>query len=1709
MGLFVTTYTYLNTILDGEQPLVITSKHTVTNTVTAPDDYLSLLKPSDRASAIKDTNTYYSTIALQKTLQEGGETKVISTNEVVTQVVITESIPPKPSSIMTAYVALDVEDPPSNVMSLSTTDVVKTYYVTYTYYNTVSENGRPVIKTNVSTSSDVVTEKLFLHPKRTIMKSPSKSTAINATPITGDGVKEVDGLKILAEKTYLTTFTYFTTLLQEKDKKTSTISHTRVVQDVVTETLNPTHLKPDFLSTLRIELEEANEPITKIATLQDGKQIEITAITNEDKVTIQPTKVLPIEKTQSPEFLAEHAALTAEFSKPSVITGSTIIFFDDVVPTTESKGATPSLDTKPSTVKNNLNSLLSSEIVKKTTKNKSTATTKSKQATKSSKKQTIAPTKPSTIPATTNKLNANLGDKKVPASKLGKPAAPVPDLLGLGSINIEALTPVLNAMAGLIQTNLNSKHNDTTEKPPHKIIVTEERRPTGASSANHPIYIPVGEVADDFETAESQNIANVFLNNPNWDLKNKKPLESPLLNGGIPISPGEVITATSDVIVGKPGRVGPRKPTIPLIAEAGSDEVPIGMKPPPPPPPNKNWPKRHLDGPNKQNSFSKHEKTPIIHAPNKDDYVGPPPRPVRGEKHKHIPLSPPRPHQHIYAKDQNIYHGPSNFRPPLQQSVVNLPSLQDEIQKNYELALQSNFPVYAPQNQPPAFVYASPVGDFNIQPSIVNEPIVLPEVIERSTGQPLLVNIQPSQVAFVNIPHNRTTALIFGGSTEPHKNGQYFDEPSPYPEPELASVNQFNNRVHMSPIYPDIHNGQKQVGGVIKVGPQFINVHPDVVPEGAANLPVQIRPTKPLNKNDVMLHSDINVNLPPISFEMVQQGNDFNAHIINHDDIRFQPPPFSYKVVNNTPPVVASRRPPQNVTRRPPQNYYNQRPTKRPQRPKPAPLDYLTPPLPPNPARPTTSHAFTTTPKPRTRKTRPTTKPQYQPTNDFQNINALLAPNNQPSENSDKFSDLVEGEQDSFENEAGEVLQGSNRRPLRPGEVPIEILRSRTTTPRPIYVKEDGTREHVNTSLRPVLSNPRPFEKGPIIRPENVQSNQVNPQDNPIYISYRPDPQYAPAYISNSSYSGKPIVISGIYHTTVRPNKNRLGTTTDATITKRRPSRPLVTSLPIDSFLEHNLYQNVPVYGSGGTQTEKPFGANMKTTKNPTVYEEKLQESESNLPDLNIGEIPMPHQINDFISDNNSSVADMEVLKPPPPVMVEEPAMEMQPPKLIVTTVGTEPSPPPVEMVPPKVVTDEEVMGMYPPPSVTPPSTTKKPAFSLQIDVPKDDRVRTRPKISSTTEGYLRRRYPTTRRTTTTTVAPSTSSKLPFYKRPIHSIFNRRKSTTTTTTSTTPKPNEVPTVTSIIENTSKVTQEQDLKISDSNAKTQSVVSLQTEETTIVPTTTRKDIIDEMVHHSGNAVKVVESSRQPTPVLPTRYITHTLTSMVTITKTTVVTASGAPPSTITLFITKTETSTIVDTVTEFQTLLQPTSITETVTTTIKPPPISLYPPDVPYGNVNTIQPTPPTQETLATAIPEETSDEDNLEDFIITDTDPTPTQQVLHPDDNESIFVVMTDKNQGSVIKMNKHEEQGSYEVEDRDEMVPNGEGNNVLLGGVLIASPPSLDAPEVLPTDFAEKCMPECKATKNELCQKVEGIMRCVCRPGFARMFPDRPCKRK
>ncbi|KAK4874874.1 hypothetical protein RN001_014234 [Aquatica leii] len=1540
-GTFLTTYTYLNTIIDGEQPIVVTSKRIVTNTVTAPDDYLSLLQPSYDASAIKDTNTYYSTAFLQKTLYEGKKTQVVSTNEVVTQVVITESIPPKATSVMTSYIALDIE--PSSLSKYSTTNVVKTYYVTYTYHSPAVENGKTTTKVSVSTSTDVVTEKIFLQPKRT-----SVNTIVNTAPIAKENKSKI-ALEIYATKTYATTYTSFVTLLENKDS-TVISSNTKVVENVVTETFQQNQFDSSLIGSLQNDLKKGTSTITKYATLKDGAQIQITAIKK-----INPTKVLPIEKTIMAEI---PISSTIESSNPNVITGSTIIFFDD---DDTHIGATPMLGSDLKTkVKNNLNSLLSNEIVKKTI----------------TKTQTKRHASTTTRPVVKNKVKTvtNEPPKKKTNVKIGKPTE-IPDLLGLGSVNtFQVLKPVINAMAGLIKTNIkNNQKNFTT--PVHQVGTSTNRPPATDTQNRSPIYIPIGDQIEGLEIAESQNLATIHINE--WE-------KSPLLNGGIPISPGQIITTNSDVIVGRPGRIGPRIPAIPV--NEYQSEIPTDINPPP------NWSKV-------QNN--------VVSESKKGEYLGPPPTPK--------PKIPLRPHNFVRGEKHKILDNKRNRFPP----PNGFPNIQFETP-----------------------IMAKPIREFNLEESILNQAMVLPEVIDRSTGQPILVNLQPSQVAFVNIPRNQSTAFIYGGTTELHKNGQYFDDPAPYPIPEFSILQQVTSSIQNIPLFTSVYEppNQKQVGGFIKVATDVINNNPEVLPIISS----QILPSKPMNVGPDVIQ--------PISYEMVHQGNDFNAHIINHGNVLVRPYDHHYEAgtynISNRPYYQSPG--PNQILNDVDQNHHQKIITDLPSTqmgnvvpPQNDLKEYLTPPKPPQKLQ--VPHKF---------KRPPIGNHHYYynrrphiPINTHRPIKLpnFISPTESELEDYHKYDDLA--------NEDGEVIQESNARPLLPGEIPIEILenyhkKSTTTTPPPnthnvnFGIQVAGHENEVSYQ-KPVVQYPRPFEISPnkyqpVVRPENQQNNQI-------------DIKYFDTVTQKT--------------TTSTTTTTRTTTTTASTTTPLFKNRPKVTSMPINTPIPSQ--QPIVV----GTQTEQPFKKLNLTIKRN--YTKPLL-----------------------------ALLDMEIMKPPP---VPKPQNKIE----------TEfPSRKPIDLevqessqshkLPPKTNYSDTVVGLVPPPASYPITThrpkinitTYKPVFSLEINPPRPIHPYTFDIPSSTT----------------------TPRPVPFTRRPTR--ITTRTTTTTTAKSTTP----VSTISAAITNSTSNYTVPMMEVIIGVPKVTTSVSIKPikveNASTSTSATSPSPVYDfTKVHHAGNEIKIVEdtdtyfatsSSTPPLTVLPTitptivtsvkdskylvptRYITHTKTATVTITKTTVIKTLGGPPSTMTVLVTKTEKSTRVDTVTEIHTLVQPTSVVETITTTVSQLPTSIYPTTVTYESIT---PTPTIESTI-------TAPEDDLEEFIIHDTDPPPTKSqqntTVHiPSDNDSIFVVMTDKKHKEVVSIPEKETDVREEVADN-------EVNHILLGGILIDSPPSLDPQEL---GHPDRCNPECKASKNELCQKVHGLMRCVCRPGFARMFPDRPCK--
>ncbi|XP_052752972.1 uncharacterized protein LOC113519470 [Galleria mellonella] len=306
--------------------------------------------------------------------------------------------------------------------------------------------------------------------------------------------------------------------------------------------------------------------------------------------------------------------------------------------------------------------------------------------------------------------------------------------------------------------------------------------------------------------------------------------------------------------------------------------------------------------------------------------------------------------------------------------------------------------------------------------------------------------------------------------------------------------------------------------------------------------------------------------------------------------------------------------------------------------------------------------------------------------------------------------------------------------------------------------------------------------------------------------------------------------------------------------------------------------------------------------------------------------------------------------------------------------------------------------------------------------------------------------------------------------------------------------------------------------STSQTKATEVIDKANELSSALATPTLDQVLSSVkpTHHAGNEIKISDEimptktefkttvitltktlSEPPKTVSSIGYVnlTHTLT--VTHTKTSLVSLSEGAV-TQTLVLTNTQTSTIVDVVTEIHTQVQPTTIIETVTKHIP----------------MLVEPTSVLEEKMKTKVPLDDismSSEEN-DNLIIREHGTTENVQKIESEtegDNDTFFVVMNkSQNGGHAPPISNDVETGDYDGITRNEQVNSNGVSQVLFGEILLAGTPYLETTNVgnLPA-FGKECQPDCKASRNERCQRIEGIMKCVCRPGFARMFPDRPCK--
>lgn len=1433
--------------------------------------------------------------------------------------------------------------------SLQAADITKTYFVTYTYYSTLLENGSTVVKSNVATSSDVVTEKYYIPLKRT--KQPANSIK-ETTPPTSVFISETyveKPIHIFATKTYLTTFTYFTTLLQDKGGKfpqTVIRSRTKVVQNLVTETLNSNLLNSEYLFTLKNSLRKDSIPITATATLNDGQRIEITAV-NENTHSTPMIDRISSSLEENQEFhnhITNYLEINEEPAKHD--NNKTQKFNVSNVDSNNTNYSITTTILRSSTViKNGATLLPGSQIIK---------------FTDSTGNVSIIPVSDPVSKHPNGVHNQNKPDNKIQMN----------DFLNLGSLGINslsALKPVINAMAGLWQNNIkqNVPNYESVTKPIRPYLNKDQiELNTNLKPPNRtPIYIPVGPVQEDNEGAESEDLLEQYPDvnqRNNYVSSNKSPLEKPLVSGGIPISPGQVINANTDVIVGTPAVLGPRPP---IKNTNEKSDVPLGMRPPP----------LSQFIPNFSGEESEHGSFNYKFT----DLIKVPPKPLSPAfLNNGFPLSnnikyPLKTH-HKHNVDQKISL-PSEIK--FSQLPANTPLLH--VKENALKEQQTNI----------------------IKPAKLQQPVL----IEHSSLNPLLVNVRPSQVAQVIIPHGSQTALIYSNEPATHNTkGEIFNDPSPYPE----------------------ENVNPGFVGLKVYGPAY-SEHPESTSKLSSNTIHLDIPINPFVADGTITesHHFVAVNLdgkPQTSYDVMSSGLKIPEEL-------YKKPNNRYNFTSQTNPDIMKK--PNYPTLWQSHDAYPISTEKNLQRP------YIFPQNKPIPV----GEYF-----------RPTTEADIH--SDY-NLLGLDGDNEANDENLD--SSLNDKDELTQETKIKQSSNSNLHKPInfqsehnikRPSEEQVsdyeinqnwEILKEN-----PINVKSQGQNK---TEIKSEDKNSTIRENSDVKYPDwanlefpNYVSNEVNisePIGNKPYFNVSPT--------GNSEKENN----TKTYQKPASHNRNSQDNMVIGLSPPPLPQPTRVSSqkLPRPANPSLKPYQE-------HKESQRPLSKNKPKPTNPPYPFEKPNSSSTSLkPKPTVISKPLPNILYETDPPNFSD--DLLKLKPLNTTGKIEPVKKWQ------TLTTTKPN------------------GM-------------QPVFGniIKIHDPykKED-------VKSTTSNIIRNdsdistaqtdaKIIVVEKTESTNIDKTTeliskwnehgiisSSKNDFEENenirntPILES-NRTKGSTVPNTIfgnlyTRPPPANIiiiPThsTTQYYTAISMVIDKEQSSEKDPNPS----FTYNINNEPITPSTTYP-----FYQINENDKDKIENKEKQT-LTPTYYVTHTKTLSVTVTETTVVQRDGQP-STHTVVLTKTQTSTLIDTVTKIQTLLQPTSVLSTVTTTI---PITIS--KETYSTISSVESYP----TTSTSYYDE-----------------------HRPEDNDSIFVVMTDKKSGTahISPATTDTRPTGFEVQvpdEANEISP----NDILFSGIY--------------TQHSDnECRPECKVTKNEMCQKMDNIMRCVCRPGFARMFPDHPCKRK
>nr|XP_036678221.1 uncharacterized protein LOC108020364 isoform X5 [Drosophila suzukii] len=500
VGMFPTRYHYFNTVHRGQPEttvMVVASKYNVINTVTRPAHFLTFINSSEDLSPT--TNTYFSQILLTKTVYDKNQTPTYGTSKNnLTQVVITESLPATVS----------------------------------THINPKGPDYFSILDKKINLSASVInmeqSDYLMIYSTKTLLETRTICTAMFNSSLTRTA-----------------SYVSVTMRVCESDHNVPNHNlklHTHVIKNIATNTVGNSLLHSDLLFSIKSELmlkkrKNQRQTIVTMATLGAGETIQVTAVNIIKKPNLKYISTMKKSK--------EHLNSEMSFVKATSISNERKPTFSSKLP-----------DFSENTIHTSEKSSLNQNIYKKNiTELILSESENSEVFTKNNNK--LKPSQYSSLVSSQAIITENL--------------------------HLERFRPMLNVVAHLIKKQLTNTQK--AQLHTHKLIKEKSKTNSAQShtTVKEPIYIPLEKnvKGKPLNTTNAKpttadllgklKINTLHIYPPKMDVVNKcikhnlakhstflgnKEIsmvhKNAFINTGIPIRPGEVITASPNVIFGRP-----------------------------------------------------------------------------------------------------------------------------------------------------------------------------------------------------------------------------------------------------------------------------------------------------------------------------------------------------------------------------------------------------------------------------------------------------------------------------------------------------------------------------------------------------------------------------------------------------------------------------------------------------------------------------------------------------------------------------------------------------------------------------------------------------------------------------------------------------------------------------------------------------------------------------------------------------------------------------------------------------------------------------------------------------------------------------------------------------------------------------------------------------------------------------------------------------